>query len=178
VYLYRYKNSNKKVNNLNIEGFYNENELNNNENEKTQNVNTEYLENIINTDLFIDCNNIDKNIYRIPTYNNPMMNIDIYDYDDGKQALYSYDNLCVKDKVDTKWNQGLWKGPNDIWNRRNSQREFYTTASTTNPNYEIELGKWLYLTPPTCKEGNGIQCAANLHNRLNRHMGDTPASNK
>ena len=28
-------------------------------------------------------------------------------------------------------------------------------------NKQTEFAKWCYGTPPTCKEGNGLQCAAN-----------------
>jgi hypothetical protein len=39
-------------------------------------------------------------------------------------------------------------------------------------NKQTEFAKWCYMTPPTCKEGNGLQCANNLHNRLNRNSAD------
>jgi hypothetical protein len=38
--------------------------------------------------------------------------------------------------------------------------------STTIPNDQTAFAKWLYLSPPTCKEGNGAQCVANNYERL------------
>ena len=35
-------------------------------------------------------------------------------------------------------------------------------------NKQTEFAKWCYATPPTCKEGNGLQCAAN---QLGEHRG-------
>ena len=29
------------------------------------------------------------------------------------------------------------------------------------PNDQGGFAKWLYATPPSCKEGNGLQCGAN-----------------
>ena len=45
--------------------------------------------------------------------------------------------------------------------KNNSQRQFYTVPGKTNPNDLESYKNWLYSTPPTCKEGNGLQCAAN-----------------
>ena len=50
---------------------------------------------------------------------------------------------------------------NDIYNNRNSQRQYYTMPNTQIPNDQTSFARWLYATPPSCKEGNGLQCAAN-----------------
>ena len=46
------------------------------------------------------------------------------------------------------------------------------------PNNRDTLGKWLYGTPKTCKEGNGYQCAANNHTDLSRQVSYLGASLK
>ena len=53
---------------------------------------------------------------------------------------------------------------NDVFAKHNSQRQFYTMPVTDICNDQTNFAKWLYLTPPSCKEGNGLQCSANLSN--------------
>ena len=115
---------------------------------------------------------INDNVYRLPDENNPMMNINMYDLYDDKKAIPTYNNPGVKRKVEETLDGGIFKDSNDLFNRRNSQRQWYTMPNTEAMNKQTELGKWCYMTPPTCKEGNGLQCANNLHNRLNRNSGD------
>ena len=171
LYLYRYPiNINKKKSkDRTLEGFMNEIDNNN-------------LDKLIDSDIFIDCNNIDENIYRKPTLDNPMMNLNLItgtpdnsseSFKKGKKtnpdllrAIPTFDNICVADMVNQKLDYGLYKDPNDIWGTRNSNRQFYTMPNTTIDNHEIDLGKWLYKTPPTCKEGNGLQCSANIPSLL------------
>lgn len=165
MYLYKYPiNINK-----NIETFENDSNNSNNIDLSDTNIN-----NVVNSDIFIDCNNFDENIYRKPTRDNPMMNLNLLTDTPGminnninsKQAIPSFDNICVSDMVNENLSKGLYKDPNDIWGRRNSERQFYTMPNTTINNHEIKLGKWLYETPPTCKEGNGLQCSANIPSKL------------
>ena len=63
-----------------------------------------------------------------------------------------------------KFNKKLYRDINSVYNNENSQREFYTMPNSEVCNRQKELGEWLYLTPPSCKEGNGLQCSANLSN--------------
>ena len=37
----------------------------------------------------------------------------------------------------------------------------------TIPNNQVDFANWLYMTPKTCKEGNGNQCVGNNRERLN-----------
>ena len=50
-----------------------------------------------------------------------------------------------------------------IFNKENSQREFYTMPDNSIMNDSIKFAEWCYKTPPTCKDGNAIQCVSNLH---------------
>lgn len=177
LYLYRYPINIKKnkVKNKTLEGFMNEN-----------NKNRKNLEELENSNIFIDCNNIDENIYRKPTLDNPMMNLNLITgtpnnspewFQEGIEkrknsnpdllrAIPTFDNICVADMVNEKLDYGLYRDPNDIWGTRNSNRQFYTMPNTTIDNHKVDLGKWLYQTPPTCKEGNGLQCSANIPSLL------------
>ena len=49
--------------------------------------------------------------------------------------------------------------PTDVFGRSQSQRQFYTTPSTTVPNDQGSYQDWLYKIPgKTCKEGGREAC--------------------
>ena len=73
----------------------------------------------------------------------------------------SYNNVGVQRRVEELFNEDLYRDVNDIFGKNNSQRQFYSVPGNTIPNDQGSFAKWLYQTPPTCKEGNGLQCAAN-----------------
>tara|TARA_B100002051_G_C16725107_1_gene634830 strand:- start:1219 stop:1920 length:702 start_codon:yes stop_codon:yes gene_type:complete len=102
---------------------------------------------------------------RLPTDENPFMNPMITDY--GTKNLKKpicdyYNNKTIHKMVDDKFIDGLYQDVNDIFGKNNSQREFYTVPVTTLPNDQGNFAKWLYATPPSCKEGNALQCSANM----------------
>tara|TARA_Y100001936_G_C15729279_1_gene485180 strand:- start:29 stop:664 length:636 start_codon:yes stop_codon:yes gene_type:complete len=97
---------------------------------------------------------------RIPEKNNPFMNPNIYG-DSSKKPCPSYNNKGIQKDIEEKFNEDLYKDVNDIFGKNNSQRQFYTVPGKTNPNDLESYKNWLYSTPATCKEGNGLQCAAN-----------------
>ena len=103
----------------------------------------------------------------LPTNNNPFMNPLISEKANKKKACRTYNNEKIKKVVDDKFSRGLFKDINSVYDRENSQREFYTLPSTGIPNDQEAFGKWLYGTPKTCKEGNGNQCVGNNYERLN-----------
>ena len=101
-----------------------------------------------------------------PTKNNPFMNIQMTDYEDNphrESAIKINDTLELRDNIKQNFNNKLYRNVGDIFERENSQRQFYTTPITTIPNDQTKFAEWLYKTPPTCKEGNGYQCVANNH---------------
>jgi len=105
----------------------------------------------------------------IPKQNNPFMNLSMFDISKNKKTgCLSYDNEGIKDKIDTIFDEGLYKDPTDIYSNNNSQNRFYTMPNTKPSNDQNKFGDWLYKTSTTCKEpGGGVQCAANLYNRSN-----------
>jgi hypothetical protein len=117
---------------------------------------------------------IDDSIFRKPDVDNPMMNMNVFDLYDDKRAIPTYDNPGVERIVEEKWSDGLYTDSDDLFGRNNSQRQWYTMPNSKSMNRQTEFAKWCYMTPPTCKEGNGLQCANNLHPRLNRNSGDAP----
>jgi hypothetical protein len=102
----------------------------------------------------------------LPTDENPFMNPLVTDKRTRKGACKTFNNKKLRKVVDDKFGKGLFKDINSVYDRENSQREFYTLPSTTIPNDQEAFGKWLYNTPKTCKEGNGNQCVGNNYERL------------
>lgn len=103
-----------------------------------------------------------------PSYNNPLMNVlptDIKYRPERPPACFSTDNVIEKD-IEEKFNINLYRDITDIYGKANSQRQYYTTPNTTIPNNQEAFSKWLYGTPPTCKQGNGEQCIANVYDNI------------
>jgi len=93
-----------------------------------------------------------------PTINNPFMNINtITDKRNKPAACPYYDNEDTAAQVEKKFEYNLYREVSDLYNKRNSQRQYYTVPSTTIPNEQTAFAKWLYLSPPTCKEDT-IRC--------------------
>ena len=93
-----------------------------------------------------------KNRCRLPTNNNPYMNVLNMD-SDVKLPACRYDKKLVNDKY--KFN--LYQNSNDLFDKKNLERQFYTMPVTTIPNDTIEFGKWLYNTNGNCKY-DGKRC--------------------
>lgn len=99
----------------------------------------------------------------MPTVENPFMNYnhitDNYHRPPACKA-FLYDDpqsQKVKEKVEEKFDERLYKSVTDIYSKRNSQREFYTVAYNQIPD-QTSFAKWLYGQGATCKE-NGLKCA-------------------
>ena len=100
----------------------------------------------------------------VPTRHNPFMNPGILDYNTNnfsEPACDSYNNKGIQREIEKQFNQDLYRDANDIFGKNNSQRQFFSVPSRGVPNDQGGFAKWLYATPPTCKEGNGLQCGAN-----------------
>jgi len=94
-----------------------------------------------------------RNTCKVPTKNNPFMNTNITDFNNGDKpvACNSYDE-DIKEDIKVNFNHQLFRDVDEIWERVNSQRQFYTIPNTAVPNNQIEFAKWLYKIPYTCKE--------------------------
>jgi hypothetical protein len=102
-------------------------------------------------------------VCRLPTKNNPFMNPSIYGDKNDIEPCPSYNNKGIQREIESKFNEDLFRDVTDIFGKNNSQRQFYSVPGKTHPNDQENFAKWLYKTPPTCKEGNGLQCAANQY---------------
>jgi hypothetical protein len=101
-----------------------------------------------------------------PTKNNPFMNAMNYDSRYRQPACTPIGDEVIQENIDDFFNDNLFKDVSDIYNKRASQRQFFTMPYTTYPNDGGNFAKWLYGRPRTCKEGNGAQCVANNYERL------------
>jgi len=109
--------------------------------------------------------------YVLPTKNNPFMNPLMTDYIDNPtrkaySAKFRPPNKEIDKRIKDTFNINLYKDLSDVFEKENSQRQYYTVPSTTIPNNQRTFANWLYNTPPTCKEGNGAQCVANVYTPL------------
>lgn len=101
--------------------------------------------------------------------NNPFMNAMPFDNRNKNPAC----DVLNEDKqmnIEENFNKNLFRDAGDIFDKNNGQRQFYTMPSTTYPNNRTSFANWLYKTPPTCKEGNGSQCVANIYHPIQRRL--------
>lgn len=94
-----------------------------------------------------------KNTCRIPNTSNPFMNPNITDYNNGDPpAACNADDEEIKTDMKVNFSTDLFKDIDDLFDRKNSERQFYTIPNTSVPNNQTEFAKWLYKIPETCKE--------------------------
>jgi Family of unknown function (DUF5762) len=128
--------------------------------------------------------NTDKNLYytvddvinyenatcRKPTTQNPFMNPILTDYDSEfpPQACNADDDQ-IKELMEENFNQNLYMDIDDLYNIKNSQRQFYTLPIPSIPNDQTGLAEWLYKTPLTCKQDQE-NCLRFVDLRYSRHI--------
>lgn len=96
-----------------------------------------------------------------PTEENPFGNVLMHEYQDNPQRLSACDSEIVKDEVNNKFFSDFNQDPYDVFNRKHSQRQFFSTANTQIPNDQDSFAHWLYgKEGPTCKE-NALMCKGN-----------------
>jgi hypothetical protein len=98
-----------------------------------------------------------------PSARNPFMNvlIDEIKYNPTRAPAANGTNPLVNMQLDDFFHTQFVNDPTDVFNTTQSQRQFYTTPSTTVPNDQDSYQNWLYRIPgKTCKEGGREACAA------------------
>jgi hypothetical protein len=95
-----------------------------------------------------------KETCRKPTVSNPFTNIVFSDYlDSGNLAEpCNIDDDDVQNQMQNLYNSSIYRNLEDVWERENSQRMFYTVPIQTVPNSQTDFANWLYKTGPSCKE--------------------------
>ena len=92
-----------------------------------------------------------------PTAHNPFMNVlvDEIKYNPTRAPAASVMDPSVNVQLDDFFHTQFVNDPTDVFNRSQSQREFYTMPVTSVPNDQDSYQNWLYRIPgKTCKEGN------------------------
>jgi hypothetical protein len=108
---------------------------------------------------------------RKPTENNPFMNPLLTDFnkEDVPVACNEDDDNIIDTKIDEKFNADFYRDIEDLWNIKNSQRQFYTIPATAIPNDQTEFARWLYNSPiSTCKQ-NSENCLRYTDLRFTRY---------
>jgi hypothetical protein len=96
-----------------------------------------------------------------PSANNPFMNVlvDEIKYNPTRAPAANGTNPLVNMQLDDFFRTQFLNDPTDVFNKTQSQRQFYTTPSTTVPNDVDSYQNWLYRIPgKTCKEGGREAC--------------------
>ena len=97
----------------------------------------------------------------VPSKDNPFMNTLVHELNDGpKKPNCKVEDEDVKEDIEKNFNHNLYKDVNDIYNKNNSQRQFFTMPETDSYGAKhgdsVKFAKWLYVLPkPTCKENTG-----------------------
>ena len=91
-----------------------------------------------------------------PTKNNPFMNVTLADYVDNPNRPEACDvtRKNIQDEITKNFSNNLYKNSDDIFNNKSSERQFYTTSSSTIPNKQKEFAEWLYGDNENCKVDN------------------------
>ena len=111
---------------------------------------------------------VTKRLCQKPTANNPFMNVLVSDYSQNPKRPPACKHIgVVKTEMKKNFERNLYRDIDDVFDKIASDRQFYTTPSTTIPNDSVGYAKWLYGQQKSCKEGNQRQCYANIHKSLN-----------
>ena len=96
------------------------------------------------------------NTCKKPTAENPWTNIVFSDYLDAANIPEpcNVQNVKIQNEMQNLYNSTIYRNLEDVFERENSQRIFYTVPITTIPNKQTEFANWLYKTGPTCKENS------------------------
>ena len=92
-------------------------------------------------------------ICKKPSTNNPFMNKllkDITTYPELSPSPCNADDDQIEEKINECFNEDLYRDVDDLFNRRNSQREFYTVPHS-NPNDQKSFAEWCYKKDDICK---------------------------
>lgn len=112
---------------------------------------------------------------KLPTKENPMMNVTMADLMDNvdRPPACNYTSKIQAD-IDDIFDDNSFSDTSDPFNRKHSQRQFYTMPSTTIPNDQSGFAEFLYPQKETCKE-NQSHCLRYEDIRFSRHNPDIDA---
>lgn len=93
-----------------------------------------------------------------PTYNNPFMNTMMTDYienPDKEEVEDYYQDTAeaekIREDINDKFNYNLYQSVDDVYEKNNSRRQFYTTPNTQIPSDQDRYLDFLYGDMKSCK---------------------------
>lgn len=108
-----------------------------------------------------EMNDYNRNTCRKPTEDNPLMNTPAVNYglEDEPVACNSNDD-DINESIRVNFNHELFRDVDELWDKKNSQRQFYTMPNTAIPNNQTEFARWLYERPAgtMCKDEDMSKC--------------------
>ena len=88
---------------------------------------------------------------RKPTVDNPFMNPSVADFNtENVPVACNADDEDIKNDMTLKFNEDMYRDIEDVFDKKNSQRQFFTVAHNV-PNDMEAFARWCYKFPPTCK---------------------------
>ena len=103
---------------------------------------------------------IKKKRCRMPTKDNPYMNPEVYDaLEDDPPIACNADDVdidALNKQVSNKFNDELFRDTTDLFEVKNSQRQFYTISGSKTPD-TVGFANWLYGNMPAC-QSNQTDC--------------------
>jgi hypothetical protein len=88
-----------------------------------------------------------------PTADNPFVNPLLSDFNtDSFPQAANADDDELKDKINLTYNKDLFRDLTDVFDKKNAERQFYTTPGGAIPNDQNKFAQWCYNTSSTCKE--------------------------
>jgi len=87
---------------------------------------------------------------RKPSVDNPFMNPTIDDMNKDNPTACNVDDAEVEDDIEKKFNGDIYRDVDDVFNRKNSQRQFFTVANQV-PNDQEAFARFCYGFPSACK---------------------------
>jgi hypothetical protein len=94
---------------------------------------------------------------RKPTKENPFMNASILDFNTANPPrACNADDEDIDNHIRLSFHEDMYRNLDDVFNRKNSQRQFFTVHHNT-PNDQEAFARWAYKFPETCKT-NQTRC--------------------
>lgn len=88
---------------------------------------------------------------RKSTVDNSFMNLSITDFNtENVPVACNANDEDIKKDMELKFNEDMYRDIEDVFDKKNSQRQFYTVAHNI-PNDMEGFARWCYKFPPTCK---------------------------
>ena len=145
---YHYNNGNSNDNN--------HNNITNSSNSTSSSNSISSINSIISRNSTISSNNksIDSpnvNMCRKPTRDNPFMNNNVEDIGKYSPLACNSDDEDIKSQINETFNDNLYKNMTDLFEIKNSERQFYTVPVPNGVPDTIKFANWAYKSKRSCK---------------------------